>query len=249
MELNPSDDFALVKNKRNTVTDEDLSRIYDNCLELLNKAVITGQTKAAKKLVFHLDTIEREREIVKKGVNTFVYEDDITEYMQNIAKDVVKIIELKDYEREIPEDVILTYSKVKDYFDVAYVVFTDYTGKIEKQVEKERREKDPILFGSFQEKSSGTLIERFYFIGDWEDEYCDLTLDKMVSEFRAENDVNILHEISTPKSLDELKMQLSILNEISENSNEFRIVKALADVSIEKKDGFLKRMKRIFIGG
>lgn len=32
-------------------------------------------------------------------------------------------------------------------------MFTDYTGRMERQVEKERREKDPILFGTFQNQS------------------------------------------------------------------------------------------------
>ena len=55
---------------------------------------------------------------------------------------------------------------VKDKFDQLYVLFTDYTSQIERQVEKERRQKGPILFGVFQNERTETVIDRFYFLGD-----------------------------------------------------------------------------------
>lgn len=78
-------------------------------------------------------------------------------------------------------------------FDKYYILYTDFTYTGEKissgeinNVSKEK-EKDPILFGAFVKDS--TTIERttymgdkLYFIADWEDEYCDLTLDKLMRE-------------------------------------------------------------------
>lgn len=211
-ELTPSEYFDIIKNKKQHITDEDLLNIYDNCLILLNKYKTTGQIKGIKKLIFHLECIERERQIVKMGINTFIYKDDIEEYIDNIAKDTVKIIELKNYEREIPDEIVKTVSKVKDIFDQLYIVFTDYTGKVERQIEKERRERDPILFGTFQDQNTKTIIDRFYFLGDWEDEYCDLTLDKMVHETFKKTGREIRREISTPKDIQELKAQLNNLD-------------------------------------
>ena len=89
--------FDDLKQKKNQVTDEDLSKIYDNCLTLMKKYLTTGQVTGAKKLMFHLDTIEKERQIVSMGVNTFLYKDDIEYYIDNIAADAVKIIELERY--------------------------------------------------------------------------------------------------------------------------------------------------------
>lgn len=208
-QLNPSEYFEIVKSRKQTVHDEDLQRIYDNCLELLNKYKITGQTAGMRKLLFHLEAIEAERELVKMGITTFVYRDDIEEYIDHIAKDTVKIIELERYEREIPDEIVDVIRRVKDKFDQLYVVFTDYTGKIEKQVEKERREKDPILFGTFQNRQTSTIIDRFYFLGDWQDEYCDLTLDKMVTETKRSKNHNIVRTINTPEDIEELKEQLN----------------------------------------
>lgn len=214
-QLTPQEYFDFLKNKKQSITNEELNKIYDNCLTLLNKYKITGQTKGMKKLIFHLETIEKEIDIVKMGVNTFIYRDDIEEYIDNIASDTVKIIELENYEREIPDEIIDVIEKVKDKFDQLYVLFTDYTGKIERQVQKERREKDPILFGTFQDKNSKTIIDRFYFLGDWIDEYCDLTLDKMVNGFKETKNKNVVRKISTPKDIQELKKQLSKIEEIN----------------------------------
>ena len=151
------------------------------------------------------------------GINTFIYRDDIEEYIDTVAKDTVKIIELENYEREIPDEIVEVIAATKDKFDQLYVVFTDYTGKVERQIEKERRNKDPILFGTFQNQSNRTVIDRFYYLGDWEDEYCDLTLDKMVNETEKAGKRNIVKTISTPSDIEELKEQLGGLSEINGN--------------------------------
>lgn len=210
-ELTPQQYFDAVKEKKHHITDEELLKVYDNCLELLNKYNITGQKKGIRKLLFHLECIEKEREIVKLGINTFVYRDDIEEYIDTVAKDIVKIIELENYEREIPDEIVDLIGCVKDKFDQLYIVFTDYTGKVERQVAKERREKDPILFGTFQNTSNKTVIDRFYYLGDWEDEYCDLTLDKMVNEVEKVGKRDFVKTISTPQDIEELKRQLGTL--------------------------------------
>ena len=36
-ELTPSEYFNIVKDKKQHITDEDLVKVYDNCLTLLNK--------------------------------------------------------------------------------------------------------------------------------------------------------------------------------------------------------------------
>lgn len=215
-ELTPSKYFQILKSKKNKVTDLTLCKIYDNCLTLLNKYKITGQTKGMRKLIFHLETIEKEKEIVKLGIDTFIYRDDIEEYIDVIKNDAVKIIELENYEREIPDEIVDVVEKVKDKFSKLYVLFTDYTGKTERHVTKERQERDPILFGTLQNKETKTTIDRFYFLGDWVDEYCDLTLDKMVNEVKDKKNKTITRTISTPKDIEDLKEQLKHLQETEE---------------------------------
>lgn len=213
IELTPQEYFEQVKERKHHITDEELVKVYDNCLELLNKYKITGQRKGIRKLLFHLECVEKEREIVKMGIDTFIYRDDIEEYIDTVAKDTVKIIELENYEREIPDEIVNLIAKVKDKFDQLYIVFTDYTGKVARRIEKERRTKDPILFGTFQNLQSRTVIDRFYYLGDWEDEYCDLTLDKMVNETEKAGKRDIVKTISTPSDIEELKEQIASLEQ------------------------------------
>ena len=65
-ELTPYQYFEEVKSRKAKITDEELLRIYDNCLELIEKAKKTGQKNQIKRCLFHLDTIEKERELIKQ---------------------------------------------------------------------------------------------------------------------------------------------------------------------------------------
>lgn len=213
-EMTPYQYFQFVKSKVNEINDEDLNKLYSISLELLEKYKKTGQVKAAKKLAFHIKSILKEKEIIDLGITKFVYRDDIENYIDNIAKDVVKIIELKNYPREIPDELVETIEKTKDIFDEMYVLFTDYTGEVEKKVEKER---DPILFGSFIDRTVDEMSQRMYYLGDWVDEYCDLTLDKLVSQTTK----SIVKEISIPNDTNGLINQLNKIQEL--NNEEFRM--------------------------
>ena len=243
MNLNPQEYFDEVKERRHKVDDAQLKAVYDNCLELLAKYKVTGQKSGMRKLMFHLKCIEKEREIVAMGIDTFVYRDDIEFYIDKVAQDVVKIIDIESYEREIPDEIVDIIARVKDKFDQLYIVFTDYTGKVERQVEKERQKKDPILFGAFLSEREGVVDDRFYYLGDWEDEYCDLTLDKMVNETKNVGNRNIAHRISTPKDIEELKEQLDSLSAL-ENSSRFMIT---TNAQPEKK-GFFAKVKTFLMG-
>lgn len=239
--LNPQEYFDKVKEKKHKITDEELNRYYDTCLQLIDKYRVTGQTKGLRKLIFHIETIEKEREILQLGVDTFVYRDDIEEYIDKVEKKTVKIIELSRYEREIPDEIVEVIRKVKDKFDRMYVVFTDYTGKVEKQVTEERRKKDPILFGTFQDlNNTDTVVDRFYFLGDWVDEYCDLTLDKMVAQVKKEQNKDILHKMTTPTDIKQLKEELEQLEPTSNGL--FRMS------NTEKKPNLFSRVRTAIVG-
>lgn len=217
-ELTPQEYFDYLKGRKEQITEKELNDFYDGCLALVEKYQITGQKKVIKKLRFLVDCVDKERDIVRLGINTFVYREDIESYIDNISKNTVKIIELENYPREIPDEIVKTIAKTKDIFDQMYVVFTDYTGRVEKEIEKERRDKDPILFGTFQKilsRSNNTttveilINDRFYYLGDWIDEYCDLTMDKFLEESGKEK----LKSIKTPINKNEIMEELSRLDD------------------------------------
>jgi len=115
--VDPKTYFNKLKGKKQKCTDEVLNGIYTNCMVLMEKYQLTGQLDAMKKLLFHLETIERERKVLAAGIDIFVYLDDIKQYINDVGDKVVKIIELDRYEREVPDEVVAKYVKVKDLFD------------------------------------------------------------------------------------------------------------------------------------
>lgn len=200
--ITPSQYFDYLKDAKQTITTEALKKSYDVFIKLGQKYTDLGQKESLKKLCFLADTLVKEEKLIELGITTYVYKDVIEDYIENVADQTVKIVELSRYMREIPDELIDTIKKSKELFDEFYVVFTDYTGKEERKVEKERRDKDPILFGVF--KNSTNVADRFYFLGDWVDEYCDLTLDKMVEQYRNKKGYSPAVETTIPTTSEEL---------------------------------------------
>lgn len=181
--LSPKEYFDLLKGKRETVTEEQIQKLHDSAMKLMQKYIVTGQKSGAQKLYNFVQLCEREIGAVKEGIDTYIERKDVDEYIANIADASVFIIELSEFERDIPDalvDKIATLQE-KAIFDQYYVIFTDYTKEHQKKVEKARREKDPILVGAML--IGNQINSRLYYIGDWVDDYCDLTLDKMVEDF------------------------------------------------------------------
>ena len=200
--ITPSQYFDYLKDAKNQITTEALKKSYGTFVALAEKYKRLGQKESLKKLSFLVDTLLKEEKLIDLGITTYVYKNVIEDYITKVADKAVKIVELSRYMREVPDELVETVEKTRDIFDEFYVVFTDYTGKEERKVEKERRDKDPILFGAF--KNNANVADRFYFLGDWIDEYCDLTLDKMIEEYTEKIGHSPAVEIKVPESAEEL---------------------------------------------
>ena len=247
--LTPQEYFDAMKDKKNSVTSEDLKKIYENCLELANKYKITGQIRGLRKILFCMESIEKEQQLVNMGITTFIYKDDIDFYIDTVANTrnrserPIKIIELERYEREIPDEIVDVIDKTKELFDQMYVVYTDYTGKEERKIEAEKKQKDPILFGTFQNSEKKVCIDRFYYLGDWVDEFCDLTLDKMINETEKLGR-NIVRTITTPKDVEELREYIDAHYEVEKDSIS-KIVRR-ADADLSQKRNIFSKVKTVF---
>ena len=247
--ITPYEYFQNMKGKLQTMDDERLEKVYQNAIYLAERYNRTGQTKGLRKLKFHIESIVKEKQILDVGINKFVYRSDIEEYIQDVADKQVVILDLKSYERNLPDEIIEALEKVKDLFDEFYIVCTDYTGEMARRVQEERREKDPILFGAFLDREKNAINERFYYIGDWIDDYCDLTLDKMVAEMEEETGRNILNDmLPIPKTQEELQDQLNSLNlkeDESTNSVKLTLISS-SDDSTKKRSSFFTRIRTFF---
>ncbi len=254
-EITPSQYFDYLKGAKQQVTTDALKESFEVFISLAEKYRKTGQVESIKRLCFLADTLTKEEKVIELGINTFIYKDTIEDYIENVANKTVKIIELSRYMREVPDEICEVVEKTKGLFDNFYVVFTDYTGKEERKTQKERRDKDPILFGVF--KNNTSVADRFYFLGDWVDEYCDLTLDKFVEEYKNKKSVSPVVPIEVPRTSSEL---VDILKTYMPNENlgELQLSPNSTDPmagymtvanysrSIEKKKGFFEKVRSIF---
>ena len=205
-ELTPTQYFEQLKGMKKDITEDDLANVLNNCLELLKKPKITGQKKMAQKIYEQAQIILKESKAVKAGFATYILREDILYYIKNISKKTVKIIELENYERDIPDDVVDRLMDAQPYFDEFFIIFTDYTGEAERTVEKEKRDKDPILLGCIHHPNKDKMpTNRMYFIADWVDEYCDLTLEELCLQYEGNMRRGIKHTNTIPTTLEELK--------------------------------------------
>lgn len=257
--LTPTQYFEEVKNFKNTITEDALANAAENIMTLLRKSMITGQKSQAEILIKKLNLINREIKAVKAGFDVYVLKTDIELYISKVEDRVVKVIELKNYEREIPDEIIDVIVKAKEYFDELFVVFTDYTKKETKKVEKKKRDKDPILFGAYS-KDSGAPEERMYYIADWVDPKCDLTIDDMCKTFEAETGKGMLHLVDRDytDTIEEFKEKLKAMDEKTEKQEESGIkigddrvshlstlIKVLEKITPKKKRGRKKKTEDV----
>lgn len=211
--MSPTEFFNMVKsNKEASTLDAELERYYTKVLKMLDKAIKTGQKRQVALLRQHYDTVVREQEIRAMGIDTFVYTTDVETYIKKVKNRVVKLADLEDYPREVPDDVVTVIEQVQGKFDRLIVMFTDYTDALGQEIAKAERDKDPILFGVFIDEVQEYVSERMYYLADWEDEYCDLTLDQLVKENKDITNTDIVYYSETANA-DELLSLAESYNE------------------------------------
>jgi hypothetical protein len=89
----------------------------------------------------------------------------------------IKLDYIKNFTRPLPQEVVLKIERVNqlEVFDNYVVLYYDPDGKIYKETAREEaKRRDPIVFGVI----AGST--KLYYIADWVDEYCDLTLEKFI---------------------------------------------------------------------
>lgn len=192
----PTDYFNMLKGSVETASEENLRQLYNNASAMVKKYVVTGQVKGAEKVYKFAQMCAKELNVVKHGIDKYLLRENITNYIKNVEHREVKLIEMKNYEREIPDNVVdkIADLQMENVFDEYFILFTDYTGKEQKKVAAEKRDKDPILLGALMIDQH--LNNRLYYIDSWEDDKCDLTLDKLVAEYKTvDKEHDIVHDI------------------------------------------------------
>lgn len=205
--------FDQVKEAKQKMTSDDLAQMAESALKLLQRFVVTKQTTAAQRVVFNVQNLEKEKQLLDLGIDTFIYKSVLDEYIEGIAPKEVKVTDLSNYLRVIPDELIKKIEETQDLFTNYFVVFTDYTGREERRVTTEQRNRDPILLGAFikrdEQFGNHNFCERMYYLGDWVDEQCDLTLDKLISEYKEAKGYSPVSKIRLPQTEEELQKYIT----------------------------------------
>jgi len=186
--VNPRLYFRFVKTKFTKIEQEKLAKHLNKLGSYVKQLKECGQQAAFEELSRALAVTARELEAVALGVDKYVRYQHIEKFMkyQNLCE-VVYFKKLEDFPRVIPKEVQSKLRKMQKNkaFDEYWVLYLDYT-KDSKKIKSNKqkiKEKDPILFGRYKyDRDNRDKDARYYYIADWIDEACDLTLSKFVDE-------------------------------------------------------------------
>ena len=159
---------------------EELSPIAE-IAEYYEKALVQaktmGQTALLQRLTDLLDTVKGEAVLIAMGLKKYVTEKQVVDFYEKVGEDKnLKLSWIKNFNRIIPEEVYEAKKEVDErkIFDNYVILHYDPKDNGEKMTKEEKeKKKDPILFGVIKNS------KKLYYVADWKDEYCDLTLEEM----------------------------------------------------------------------
>jgi len=185
--------FKYIKKKFGTLEKMRLESRVKRLEKAFTKAVENGQISLGEKLMNQLTREVRESTLYAKGIKFFIESDDLKKFKNKIRGGHISDTKFEDFTRVIPKRVLKKKKKVEDVFD-GFVIFHYWNEKAEAEknemTPQEREDmRDPVLFGVIEES------KRFYFIADWDDDYCDLSFEEMIDVIGKDDD-----EYSIPRN-------------------------------------------------
>lgn len=144
-------------------------------LAAITQAKKNGQTALAEQLETSVEGVRAETQLVALNLCKYVTEAQLVSFVKK-AKKGLRLDWIKNFTRMVPDNVTKAKNAADErgVFDNYVVLHYDPQKKAWAETKEElERRKDPILFGVLRGR------RRLYFVGDWVDEYCDLTLDQL----------------------------------------------------------------------
>jgi hypothetical protein len=170
------DFFNLIKGNVKEINQENLEVQLFNIEQLKSNAEKNHQTALVEHLNKEEERIKKET-ILYSSKYEFLEESTVVNFAKKANRDV-KLDWIKNFIRLIPEDVHKKLQNAKDLkvFDNYVIMHFDPNSNNTALIKKEEeKKKDPILFGVME------CSDRLYYIADWEDEFCNLTLKTILN--------------------------------------------------------------------
>lgn len=175
--ISPKLYFKYVKKKFGFLGGIKYERRIKKLEKLALEAEKDGQVALSEKFLSRLLKEIRESEMYAYGYKIFIESEHLQKFKYKVKGNCICETPLKNYVKIIPEDVKKKINEAiqRKVFDEIVIVHYDPNGRAIEKTEKEERE-DPIVFGKIEQGN------RYYFIDDWEDEDCDLTIEDIVDK-------------------------------------------------------------------
>jgi len=235
-EISPGLYMKYVKSKMTTVETNRLKASIKKLAVMLKQTELLGQHALYESLAQTLALHTRSLEVLAVLPDTCVVKKtDIEKFKNKVQDKVVKFLPLEEFPRTIPpiyREKIMHVKETK-IFDELWILFIDYKKENIKTNKQKIKEKDPIVFGKFAYDS-----ENLFWVCDWIDEYCDLTLEKFIETVKKE-DIGYRPDKIEPvsdKFLEAIKKDVLTRHERlkSTNSSNFRSLMVEEDKSKNK---------------
>lgn len=156
---------------------EERNLAFETMLDIAQKA---GQTSLAKQLETERSVRLLENVLYVQGMKRYISEAQILRFVENCEKGLC-LDWVAKFVRPIPAAVVQAKVKCDEMglFDNYCVLHYDPDNKgttKQDRAEEAARRRDPILFGVIENS------RKLYFVGDWVDQYCDLTFEQIVEK-------------------------------------------------------------------
>ena len=180
--------FDDIKSNITKLDYKNINEIISKYDSVLSNAKHNKQTALCERLEDYIEILKNELILTTSEFNKFLDEKDIVKFYEKASrhekyKTDLYLTYVKNFIKIIPNEI--SELKVKadalKVFDNYVILHYDSEGKStdDTKAEKEKK-KDPILFGVINNS------RRLYYIGDWIDNYCDLTLDVLIKTIGIE---------------------------------------------------------------
>ena len=170
-------------------------------LTAIHNAKIIGQDALVEKLSREMIANKYESFLAAEGYYHVVTEQQVADFVKKSERGI-SLDYMKNFIRPIPANVVNKIAEADklEVFDNYVIMHYDPKGKARQDTaNEEAKKRDPIVFGVI----AGST--KLYYITDWIDEYCDLTLEKFVDTLKITKDDLIEDEEKKAEVLKEKK--------------------------------------------
>ena len=241
--------FKYVKSKLTKLQQDKLKERLDKLKKLIVQAKELKQQALFEELAKRLTLVIKESEAIACGIEYRVERQHIDKIRDKVKGLNIEFGPFEEFPRTVPAKVVKKIKQIQKtcVFDSYWILYTAQLGEEKSKTNLEKiKEKDPILFGRFEFQPN-----TFYFIIDWIDEFCDLTLDKFLDTIKKDDPDYELDKI--PDMNDRLIKQLIV--DVKEKDGRLRSAKrdtyhglmaeeAKKEKKMSKLIGKLKRKKK-----